>query len=277
MLKKRKFYLLIIPLMLLMTFCLCSVKTFAYSSDIYLNQNDSVQISILINEDTDFSFEEMSTDEVIFTIRHGEFVINYNNELSYNFDITGYVLVVSIYKERLDEGDDPQTDIYIKFVWYEPNDYNTNDGISRVLNYYDSNVGYFSTLNFNGYNYNDPKSYNYFIQNYLDFRQLDERAIARDSLEFISDEIKGFGIDDYESVFDEGYNHGYQVGFDEGVVSVELGSDVANFGAFGRIMLDTIDNFMSFEIMPNFSLLNILQLVMTICLVILFLKFFAGG
>ena len=79
--------------------------------------------------------------------------------------------------------------------------------------------------------------------------------------------------DNFDKFLDYSYDSGYAKGYNDGV----LGGDSNDLSDFGLVLLEMANNFLSFEILPNFSLLNILYLCITIGFVIVILKFFAGG
>lgn len=53
--------------------------------------------------------------------------------------------------------------------------------------------------------------------------------------------------------------------------------NIANFGDVGESLKDSVSNFLSTEILPNFTILNILLIVIAIPLLIYILKLFLGG
>lgn len=291
--KNRKLYLFVVPLMLVLTLCLCSVNTYAYDFTIS-NYDESTTIfniiSFIDNGSTFMGIEDDSGGSRQFYSLDGDgisqLVDDNDNVVSIN---SAHRVVSFIYRNY-------QTSFYYALLVHNPN----NLRIYTLTPIYEINSislnSEFESLRLININ-DDIVNINsiFYNQIELDFSQDDlvVNAINNkliNNINFLSSYYVDLGytqgfdeatlnesVEQYNKGYDKGFDEGYEVGFDEGVISVELGSDIADFGSFGRIMLDTVDNFLSFEIVPNFSLMNILQLVMTICLVILFLKFFAGG
>lgn len=77
----------------------------------------------------------------------------------------------------------------------------------------------------------------------------------------------------FDKFLDYSYDSGYAKGYNDGV----LGGDATSFTDFGTVILQMVNNFLSFEILPNFSLLNVLHLCLTLGFVFLVLRFFVGG
>lgn len=88
---------------------------------------------------------------------------------------------------------------------------------------------------------------------------------ATNSINFIKD--------NFDKFLNYSYDSGYAKGYNDGV----LGGDATNFTDFGTVILEMVNNFLSFEILPNFSLLNVLHLCLSLGFVFLVLRFFVGG
>lgn len=78
--------------------------------------------------------------------------------------------------------------------------------------------------------------------------------------------------DGYDVGYDGGYDEGYERGYNKGFYDAP-----GIWGNLGSFLSTTVGSFLEFEFFNGFTIANVLSLIVSVGVVILFLKIFAGG
>ena len=84
----------------------------------------------------------------------------------------------------------------------------------------------------------------------------------------------GSAGDDYDIGYEDGYSDGYDLGYS---VGFNDGYDNANIDFIFNTIVDPVSALFNFELLPSISIGSIFATILGISLVLLFLKYFAGG
>lgn len=76
----------------------------------------------------------------------------------------------------------------------------------------------------------------------------------------------------FEDGYDYGYDEGLEVGFNQGVSQAP-----GIWGGLGTFLSTTVGAFLEFEFFSGFTVANVLSLIVSVGVVLIFLKIFAGG
>lgn len=117
--------------------------------------------------------------------------------------------------------------------------------------------------------YSDYNGLYYFLSDWPDIYQ-NIYDVGRDEGYFEGNEVG------YENGYTEGYLDAYdearELGFNQGVSQAP-----AIWGGLGEFFTTSVGGFLEFEFFPGFSVSNVLALIVSVGVVIVFLKIFAGG
>lgn len=97
----------------------------------------------------------------------------------------------------------------------------------------------------------------------LDLKQYNDSAFVSSGMRCF---VNSFTID-FSNFFNRGYNTGYVDGYHDGQIDFDIST----------WLLNTVNNIMSIDILPNFSLFDLMLFVVGSMLVVYILKIFVGG
>lgn len=247
-------------------------------SDIIIENKEYFMIPVLpyVNSNTGFDVSQ-GNFIISYNTEHNGFIdIIYpstmNNNLSYEqkYINTGYTLDIAMQSHTLGYYNEYYIKTYrISLNINDANWLNNYDTISRYGYFYDIGTGLNYNTVYNFYSGDNIIAKLYFLDTtiipYFEYNDIT-------NLVFTTDKVSSFNLNDlvdmsfdrgfrsgyeegervgYDAGYTTGYNEGHAIGYDKGV----LGDNVFT------ILADGINNFFSINILPNFSILNLLSIV----------------